>query len=121
MSLPDATLRPPRSARVAVSVAYGVQGLSLAILVTRIPTVRDRLGLSEIGLGLLLVLVPVMAGVGSVLAGVLTARVHSKPVLRIAGPLVPLSVVAVGLAAGEDIQQRERRIQPHLVQGHEEG
>lgn len=98
VSLPDATLRPPRSARVAVSVAYGVQGLSLAILVTRIPTVRDRLGLSEIGLGLLLVLVPVMAGVGSVLAGFLTARVHSKPVLRIAGPLVPLSVVAVGLA-----------------------
>lgn len=81
-----------------MSVAYGVQGLSLAILVTRIPTIRDRLGLSEVGLGLLLVLVPVMAGVGSVLAGMLTARVHSKPVLRIAGPIVPLSVVAVGLA-----------------------
>ena len=89
---------PVRRSRAAVSVAYGVQGLSLAILVTRIPTVRDRLGLSEVGLGLLLVLVPVMAGVGSVLAGILTARLHSKPVLRVAGPFVPLSVVAVGLA-----------------------
>ena len=89
---------PVRRSRAAVSVAYGVQGLSLAILVTRIPTVRDRLGLSEVGLGLLLVLVPVMAGVGSVLAGILTARLHSRPVLRVAGPFVPLSVVAVGLA-----------------------
>ena len=89
---------PVRRSRAAVSVAYGVQGLSLAILVTRIPTVRDRLGLSEVGLDLLLVLVPVMAGVGSVLAGILTARLHSKPVLRVAGPFVPLSVVAVGLA-----------------------
>lgn len=85
---------------MAVSVAYSVQGLSLAILVTRIPTIKDRLGLSEAGLGLLLVLVPVMAGVGSALAGMLTARMHSSPVLRVAGPLVPLTVVAVGLAPG---------------------
>lgn len=89
-----------RAARTAVSTAYGVQGLSLAILVTRIPTIKDRLGLSEIGLGLLLVLVPVMAGVGSAIAGVLTARIHSKPVLRVVGPIVPISVVLVGLAPG---------------------
>lgn len=87
-----------RRSRIAVSTAFSVQGLSLAILVTRIPTIKERLGLSDVGLGLLLVLVPVMAGVGSALAGVLTARMHSKPVLRVAGPLVPLSVVLVGLA-----------------------
>ena len=86
--------------RVAVSTAFAVQGLSLAILVTRVPTIKDRFGLSDAGLGLLLVLVPVMAGVGSAIAGVLTSRMHSKPVLRVAGPLVPLSVVGVGLAQG---------------------
>lgn len=89
-----------RRSRIAVTVAFGVQGLSLAILVTRIPTIRDRLGLSDAGLGLLLALVPIMAGVGSALAGFLTARMHSRPVLRVAGPIVPLAVVAVGLAPG---------------------
>lgn len=39
-----------------------------------------------------------MAGVGSVVAGALTSRVGSAPVLRVAGPLVPLAVVAVGAA-----------------------
>lgn len=84
--------------RVAVSTAFAVQGLSLAILVTRVPTLKDRFSLSDAGLGLLLVLVPVMAGVGSAIAGVLTSRMHSKPVLRVAGPIVPLAVVLVGLS-----------------------
>lgn len=94
------TSAPLARSRIAVSVAFSVQGLSLAILVTRIPTIKDRLGLSDAGLGLLLVLVPVMAGVGSAIAGILTARIHSRPVLRCVGPAVPLSVVLVGLAPG---------------------
>lgn len=91
-------MSPLVRSRVAVTVAYAVQGLSLAILVTRIPAIKDRFGLSDGDLALYLVLVPVMAGVGSAIAGILTARVHSAPVLRVVGPLVPIAVVAVGFA-----------------------
>lgn len=55
-------------------------------------------GIDDGTLGLLLALVPIMAGVGSALAGVLTERFSSKPVLRVAGPIVPIMVVAAGWA-----------------------
>lgn len=86
------------ASRVAVTVAYIVQGLSLTILVTRMPTIRNRLELSDGQLGLLLLLVPVVAAVGSVIAGTLSPRVGSKSVLRVAGPLVVLGVVGVGFS-----------------------
>ena len=85
-------------ARVATTFAFTVQALSLAILVTRTPTLKTRLDLSDGELGLLLVLVPIVAAVGSVIAGTLAPRVGSKAVLRVAGPLVPLSVVVVGFS-----------------------
>ena len=85
-------------ARVATTFAFTVQAMSLAILVTRTPTLKTRLDLSDGELGLLLVLVPIVAAVGSVIAGTLAPRVGSKAVLRVAGPLVPLSVVVVGFS-----------------------
>ena len=85
-------------ARIAVSFAFAVQGFGLAILVTRVPTLKERLAISDGELGLYLVLVPVLAGVGSALAGFLTTRMHSKPVLRVAGPMVMVAVLLVGAA-----------------------
>lgn len=79
-------------------MAFVAQGVSLAILVTRIPALKDRFDLSDGDLALYLVLVPVLAGVGSALAGTATARWHSSIVLRWSGPVVPLAVVAAGLA-----------------------
>lgn len=88
----------PRASRLAVTMAFVAQGVSLAILVTRIPAIKDRFDLSDGDLALYLVLVPVLAGVGSALAGVATARWHSSIVLRVSGPIVPLAVVGAGLA-----------------------
>ena len=45
-------------------------------------------------------LVPVIAGVGSVVAGSLVERHGSRPVLRVMGPVVPLALVLIGLAPG---------------------
>ena len=87
-----------RRGRLAATVAFSAQGFALAILVTRVPTIKAYHGLSDLDLGLLLVLVPVLAGVGTVIAGVLAPRVGSAAVLRVSGPLVPLSVVGVGFA-----------------------
>jgi MFS family permease len=85
-------------ARGAVFTAYGVQGTMFASLVTRVPTVQDRFGLSDGALGLILLAVPIVAGLGSVLAGWLSSRYGSAPVLRVAQPMVCVLAAAVGAA-----------------------
>lgn len=85
-------------ARAATTVAFVAQGVALAILVTRTPTLKARLDLSDTGLGLLLVVIPTVAAAGSVLAGWLASRFGSKAVLRVCGPVVPGSVVVVGIS-----------------------
>ncbi|GAA0356437.1 MFS transporter [Actinoallomurus spadix] len=90
-----------RSGRRAAYVAFGVQGLSFAALVTRIPELQKAHNLSDGALALVLLAVPVVAGLGSVLAGSLMARYGSGIVLRVAQPLVLLSILAIGVAPGD--------------------
>ncbi|MFN8156415.1 MAG: MFS transporter [Candidatus Nanopelagicales bacterium] len=87
-----------RRARLAVTVAYVGQGISFAALVTRIPALQEKFALSDGALGLLVGLVPIIAGVGSVLAGTMVEKHGSRAVLRVMGPVVPLSLVVIGLA-----------------------
>jgi predicted MFS family arabinose efflux permease len=60
---------------------------------------QDKFHLSNGQLTLVLLLVPVIAGVGSVLAGPLAARFGSRAVLRTAQPAVCLALPAMGFAA----------------------
>jgi MFS family permease len=90
-----------RRGRRSAYAAFGVQGLSFAALVTRIPEIQKAHDLSDGTLALVLLAVPVVAGIGSVLAGSLMPRYGSGPVLRIAQPFVLLSIVAIGLAPGD--------------------
>ncbi|MGH3379869.1 MAG: MFS transporter [Actinoallomurus sp.] len=90
-----------RRGRRSAYAAFGVQGLSFAALVTRIPEIQKAHGLSDERLALVLLAVPVVAGVGSVLAGILMPRYGSGIVLRAAQPLVLLSIIAIGLAPGD--------------------
>jgi MFS family permease len=87
-----------RRARTAVTVAFIAQGLCFAALVTRIPALKSRFDLSDDTLGLMVGVVPIVAGIGSVVAGALAPRVGSRAVLRIMGPVVPLALVLVGWA-----------------------
>ncbi|MEV5747674.1 MFS transporter [Actinoallomurus sp. NPDC052308] len=91
---------PTRRGRRAAYAAFGVQGLSFAALVTRIPELQKAHDLSDGALALVLLAVPVVAGLGSVLAGSLMARHGSGIVLRVAQPLVLVSIVAIGVAPG---------------------
>jgi MFS family permease len=95
--------RSPRSrgkARAAVAAAYFVQGLCFAALLTQVPALKDRFDLSEGGLTLVLLAVPLVAAVGSILAGGLAPRVGSAPVLRVAATGVCVAIALIGLAAG---------------------
>ncbi|MEV4014731.1 MFS transporter [Nonomuraea angiospora] len=87
-----------RQARIATYVVYAVQGLSFASLLVQVANLQAKHGLDEGTLTLLLLIVPVFAGVGSVAAGTFAARFGSKVLLRVAQPTVALAVVLVGLA-----------------------
>lgn len=88
-----------RRGRLATAVAFFVQGLCFAVVVTRVSVLQDKFHLSNGQLTIVLLIVPVIAGVGSVLAGPLAARRGSRTVLRVAQPLVCLTLPAIGFAA----------------------
>ena len=84
-------------ARAGVSGAYFVQGLCFAGLLSQVPSLKDKFHFTEDDLTLVLLAVPVIAGLGSVLAGYLAPRFGSAAVLRISGPLVGVAMTLVGL------------------------
>ena len=88
----------PVRARRATFVAFFVQGTCFAVLLTRIPALKDRFSLNDGELALVLLVVPVVAGMGSLLAGSLAGRYGSAPVLRIAAVAVCLGLAGIGAA-----------------------
>jgi MFS family permease len=85
-----------RRARGGAAGAYFVQGMCFAGLLTQIPTLQKNFGFTDGQLTLILLVVPVVAGVGSVLAGVLAPKFGSAVLLRVAGPTVCAAMTAVG-------------------------
>lgn len=89
----DASLR---HGRASLAVSFFSQGVVFALLVTRIPAIQDRYGISDGLLPVFLAAVPVLAGVGSVATEHLVKRVRPSVVLRWVQPLVALVLVAAG-------------------------
>ncbi|MYV68826.1 MFS transporter, partial [Streptomyces sp. SID2131] len=89
----DARLRRGRG---SLAVSFFVQGVTFALLVTRIPAIQDRYGISDALLPAFLAAVPVLAGVASVTTEKVVARVGPAVVLRWAQPFVLLALLAVG-------------------------
>jgi len=90
-------IRQSRS-RLALLVVFLAQGWCFAGLVSRVPALRDRFALDELSLGLVLVLVPLVAGVGSLLAGRVVRRTGVVSVLRVATLVNCVALVGVGTA-----------------------
>ncbi|MFC4587348.1 MFS transporter [Sphaerisporangium corydalis] len=88
-----------RRARLATFAVFFVQGLTFATLLTQVAALQKKHGLSDGELSILLLVVPLIAGVGSVLAGEIAKRYGSRWLLRVAQPLAGLAVVLAGLAA----------------------
>ncbi|MFG3661193.1 MFS transporter [Streptomyces sp. NPDC047706] len=88
-----------RRGRASLAFGFFAQGVAFALLVTRIPAIQDRYGVSDALLPAFLAAVPVLAGVGSVATERLVRRVPPSSVLRWSQPVVLLALLGVG--AGE--------------------
>ncbi|MGV9250412.1 MFS transporter [Streptomyces sp. NPDC003697] len=86
----------PRHGRASLAFGFLAQGVTFALLVTRIPAIQDRYGVSDALLPVFLAAVPVLAGAGSVVTEQLVKRVRPSRVLRWSQPVVLLALLGVG-------------------------
>ncbi|MER6853372.1 MFS transporter [Streptomyces flaveolus] len=89
-----------RRGRASLALGFFAQGVAFALLVTRIPAIQDRYGISDALLPVFLAAVPILAGVGSVVTERLVRRVRPSRVLRWSQPVVLLALLGVGAADG---------------------
>ncbi|MEU6427435.1 MFS transporter [Microbispora sp. NPDC046973] len=87
-----------RQARLATFAVFFVQGLTFATLLTQVAALQRKHGLSDGELTILLLVVPIIAGAGSALAGAAASRWGSRLILRLVQPLACAAVVLAGLA-----------------------
>ncbi|MFG2914679.1 MFS transporter [Kitasatospora sp. NPDC048298] len=95
--VPSAVAPGLRAGRAALAVSFLLQGTVFALLVTCIPEIQHRYGLSDGLLPVFLAAVPVLAGVGSIASEQLVKRTGARAVLRVVQPAVCLSLAAAGL------------------------
>ncbi|WP_175007915.1 MFS transporter [Cellulosimicrobium sp. TH-20] len=84
--------------RIATTAAYAVQGFGFAVVLTSIPGYKDRLGMGDDVVTLVVLGVCVLAGLGSALSGVVAALRGARTVV-VGGLLLAAAAVAgIGLA-----------------------
>jgi fucose permease len=79
-------------ARVGAAAGFLSQGLILLSLTTRLPEFQDRWDLSDVDLSLILLMMILLAGAGSVVAEVLAKRRDSALLLRVGLLIVAVAV-----------------------------
>jgi MFS family permease len=87
-----------RLARRAAALAFATQGLVFISLTTRLPRFSDRWDLSEVELSLVLLMIVLLAGAGSVVSEVVARRSDSARTLRAGLLTVGVSVPVVAAA-----------------------
>lgn len=103
----DGTGTGARTARVVVGAAYAAQGFGYATVVTALPVFKERQGIDDTAVSLVVLLVCVAAAAGSVAAERLATRHGSRAALlaglaaqAVALPVVAVSTPAVPFVAG---------------------
>src|SRR3954451_16061718 len=91
----------PRRARRATAVAFATQGMVFINLTTRLPRFSDRWDLSEVELSLILLMIVLLAGAGSVVSEMVAKHSDSARTLR-AG-LLTIGVAVPVVAAAPDV------------------
>ncbi|MFE3169558.1 MFS transporter [Streptomyces sp. NPDC059224] len=92
-----------RRGRASLAFSFFTQGATFALLVTRIPAIQDRYGVSDALLPVFLAAVPILAGVGSVTTEQLVKRISPSRLLRWSQPVVMLALLGVG--AGDEVAE----------------
>jgi MFS family permease len=87
-------------ARWAITAVFGFNGVLIASLVVRMPSLKLDLGLTAAQLGLVSAIFGASAVVAMHRAGRVSSRVGSRPVVRLVILLLPLALVGLGLAPG---------------------
>ncbi|MFD8614432.1 MULTISPECIES: MFS transporter [unclassified Streptomyces] len=85
-----------RRGRASLAFSFFAQGAAFALLVTRIPAIQDRYGVSDGLLPVFLAAVPILAGVGSVTTEHLVKRFRPSRLLRWSQPVVLLALLGAG-------------------------
>ncbi|CAN5397785.1 MFS transporter [soil metagenome] len=85
--------------RTAVFVTFAINGFGMAAWMARIPSVRDRLGISVSEVGLLIVGVSVGSIIGLILAGHLVAWLGGRNSIRVALTVSGLALTAIGVGS----------------------
>ncbi|MFD7642236.1 MFS transporter [Kitasatospora sp. NPDC059795] len=86
-----------RMARAALALSFLLQGTTFALLVTCIPEIQDRYGLSDALLPVFLAAVPILAGIGSIGSETLVKRTTARGVLRVVQPAICVTLALTGL------------------------
>jgi len=89
-----------RYSRVAIFGYFFVLGAATATWAARLPAIKQSLHLSDGRLGLALFAVPAGSVLTLALSGRIADRFGAVRVLRIAGVLVPVALIPIGLAGG---------------------
>nr|MCW2728140.1 transporter [Aeromicrobium sp.] len=89
---------PPTRARIATFGVFALNGFLLGMWVVNIPTIKDRTGVDQAELGLLLLVLGAAAWVGMQLAGPVIDRLGSRPVVTAAAVVLALTLPAPALA-----------------------
>jgi MFS family permease len=88
-----------RRYRIAVSTFFFIQGLTFASWASRIPDIKNMLGLSDAGLGGILFFLPIGQLCAMALSGYLVSKFGSKTTLTIAAICYPAALINIGLAS----------------------
>ncbi|WP_054814115.1 MFS transporter [Nocardia arizonensis] len=87
-----------RRARIADSLAFGMQGFFFAVILSHLPQQQEKFGLSDGTIAAGILLASVLAGGGSVLAERIALRRSSRTTLRLGLLLVTVTGCAVAFA-----------------------
>ncbi|MEU5943322.1 MFS transporter [Micromonospora sp. NPDC047548] len=102
VTAPPATAVPRTvlAARTGVAVVFALNGLAVASWFSRVPAVREALGLSAGRLGLLLLAMSAGAVLALSTAGLVTQRLGAARTVALSTVLVAVGLTGVGVAAG---------------------
>ncbi len=92
-------LRAPRVYRVSVCIFFFISGLAFSSWASRIPDIKNKLHLTDAGLGSILLALPVGQLISMAFCSYLITRYSSKQVLTIAAILYSSSLPLLGLAS----------------------